>query len=63
MMVSKILGVDVGTGGTRAVLLRDDGRVLSAATSEHAPMRSPQIGWAEQDPVDWWRAARLAIAE
>jgi xylulokinase len=63
MAVSKLLGVDVGTGGTRAVLLCDDGRVLSAATSEHAPMRSPKIGWAEQDPADWWRAARLAIPE
>jgi xylulokinase len=62
-MTTKLLGIDVGTGGTRAVLLDETGRVLNAATAEHAPMASPQLGWAEQDPRDWWRAARLAIKE
>ena len=63
MMTTKVLGIDVGTGGTRAVLLDQAGRVLGAATAEHAPMASPQLGWAEQDPRDWWRAARIAIRE
>jgi xylulokinase len=62
-MTTKLLGIDVGTGGTRAVLLDQTGRVLNAATAEHAPMASPQLGWAEQDPRDWWRAARIAINE
>jgi xylulokinase len=62
-MTTKVLGIDVGTGGTRAVLLDDTGRVLGAATAEHAPMASPQLGWAEQDPRDWWRAACVAITE
>src|SRR6202171_278825 len=62
-MTRKLLGIDVGTGGTRAVLLDEAGRVLGAATAEHAPMASPELGWAEQDPRDWWRAARGAIAE
>jgi len=62
-MASKVLGIDVGTGGTRAVLLDQAGRVLGAATAEHAEMASPQLGWAEQDPRDWWRAARVAIEE
>jgi xylulokinase len=56
-----LLGIDVGTGGTRAVLLDRRGRVTSAATAEHAPMSSPRIGWAEQSPEDWWRAACQAI--
>ena len=62
-MTTKLLGIDVGTGGTRAVLLDETGQVLSAATAEHAPMASPHLGWAEQDPRDWWRAARVAIKE
>ncbi|MGB2635300.1 MAG: xylulokinase, partial [Candidatus Acidiferrum sp.] len=58
-----VLGIDVGTGGTRAVLIDLRGRVISAATAEHAPMSSPHIGWAEQSPDDWWRAACQAIKE
>lgn len=59
----KLLGIDVGTGGTRAVLLEASGRVAAASTAEHAPMNSPQIGWAEQSPEDWWRAACQAIRD
>ena len=56
------LGIDVGTGGTRAVLVDRRGLVVASAASEHAPIHSEQIGWAEQQPEDWWRAAREAIA-
>ncbi len=56
------LGMDVGTGGTRVVLIDHEGRVLASSASDHAPIRSSHIGWAEQDPEDWWRAAREAIA-
>src|ERR1700674_1306411 len=62
-MASKLLGIDVGTGGTRAVLLDDAGRVLGAAMADHVEMASPQLGWAEQDPRDWWRAAGAAVKE
>jgi xylulokinase len=55
------LGIDVGTSGTRAVIVGDDGAVLASGTEEHANFASPQPGWAEQDPRDWWRAAALAV--
>jgi xylulokinase len=35
--------------------------LIASATEEHAPFASPQIGWAEQDPEDWWRACGIAI--
>jgi xylulokinase len=57
------LGLDIGTGGTRAVLVNAQGKLVAAASAEHAPFRSPQPGWAEQDPEDWWRAAKQAIRE
>jgi xylulokinase len=62
-MAKRILGIDVGTGGTRAVLLDEAGKVVASATSEHAPISAPQIGWAEQDPRDWWRATCSATKE
>ncbi|HWX93561.1 MAG TPA: xylulokinase [Terriglobales bacterium] len=56
-----VLGIDVGTGGTRALIIDEQGRVISSATAEHEPFRSPKIGWAEQRPEDWWRACGLAV--
>ena len=55
------LGMDVGTGGTRALIVDGAGKLLGAASSEHAPFRAEHPGWAEQDPEDWWRAAQDAI--
>jgi len=55
------LGIDVGTGGTRALVIDESGRVIASATEEHRPFASPQIGWAEQDPSDWWRACGMAV--
>jgi len=57
------LGIDVGTGGSRAVLIDSQGAVVAAATVEHAPFASPEIGWAEQNPEDWRRAAFEAIRQ
>ncbi len=60
-MRSAFLGMDIGTGGTRAVLVDANGKVIASASSEHAPFRATSDGWAEQDPADWWRAAQEAI--
>lgn len=56
-----LIGIDVGTGGSRAVLIDAAGRVVASATVEHQPFVSLQTGWAEQDPHDWWAAAGAAI--
>ena len=55
------LGIDVGTGGTRALVMDERGRVVAAATEEHQAFASPHIGWAEQHPDDWWRACGAAV--
>jgi xylulokinase len=54
------LGIDIGTGGTRAVLVDRTGQVVASESAEHDPIASAQIGWAEQEPEDWWRAAKAA---
>ena len=55
--------MDVGTGGTRVLLIDERGAILAAAQQEHAAFRAEQPGWAEQDPEDWWRATQLAIRD
>ena len=60
-MPGHVLGIDIGTGGTRALIIRADGRIVASATEEHEPFASPKIGWAEQRPEDWWRAASVAV--
>jgi len=51
-----LLGIDVGTSGTKALLVADSGEIVGRATAEY-PLSTPQPGWAEQDPGDWWQAA------
>jgi xylulokinase len=57
------LGIDVGTGGSRAIVLDAQGRIAASATVEHEPFASPRVGWAEQDAHDWWRASASAVRE
>ncbi len=60
-MPSYVVGIDVGTGGTRALIVDENGSIVCSATEEHRPFTSPKIGWAEQRPEDWWRATGIAV--
>ena len=51
-----VLGVDLGTSGTKTVLFDQNGTVIASSTVEY-PMYQPQNGWAEQDPEDWYHAS------
>ena len=55
------LGIDVGTGGTRALIIDQKGTVVASASAEHENFASPRPGWAEQDPRDWWKACGTAV--
>jgi xylulokinase len=57
--MAHLLGIDVGTSATKTLLCDDRGRVLATATAEH-PIASPEPGWSEQDPLDWWDATTRA---
>jgi xylulokinase len=56
-----LVGLDVGTTGVKAVAVSPDGRVVAAASEEY-PLSTPQPGWAEQEPEDWWRAAEACLS-
>ena len=51
-----LIGIDLGTSGTKTVLFDEDGNTLKSHTVEY-PMQQPKNGWAEQDPEDWYRAS------
>ena len=57
-----LLGIDLGTSGTKTVLFAQDGLVVASATVEY-PMYQPQNGWAEQNPEDWWNAAVATLSK
>lgn len=50
-----LIGVDIGTSGTKTVLFDENGNKIRSKTVEY-PMYQPKNGWAEQDPEDWYNA-------
>ena len=57
-----LIGIDIGTSGTKALACDTGGQVLGTATAEH-DIASPQPGWSEQDPRQWWGATVEATRE
>lgn len=59
-MASHLIGIDVGTSSTKAVLINETGDVIATAAPEYE-FRTPKPLWAESDPADWWTATLKAI--
>ncbi|HTS63435.1 MAG TPA: FGGY family carbohydrate kinase, partial [Candidatus Acidoferrales bacterium] len=55
------LGIDVGTGGSRALLVDERGAVRAGYTSPHEEMHMERPLWAEQRPENWWEAVADAV--
>ncbi len=55
-----VIGVDIGTSGTKTVLFDENGNSVASFLVEY-PLYQPKIGWAEQDPEDWWNATHTSI--
>lgn len=64
--MSHVLGLDISTTATKAVLLGSDGAIAATAAAEY-PYEMPQPLWSEQDPRRWWEgtieAVRAALAQ
>ena len=58
--MSVLIGLDVGTGGARAVAVDESGEIVAEASSEY-PLHSPHPGWTEQDPADWWEGTKEVL--
>ena len=57
-----LLGVDIGTSGTKAVLFTPEGETVAEAARRY-PMTPPHGGWAEQHPSLWWDAVCACLRE
>ncbi len=53
--MSHYLGIDIGTSGTKTLLINDKGAVIAEANAEYG-LQQPRPGWTEQDPESWWKA-------
>ena len=61
-MADAVIGVDIGTQSTKAVLVGRDGAILAQASAAYAP-DTPRPNWAEQWPDVWQQAVERCIAE
>ena len=50
-----LIGIDIGTSGTKTVLFTQQGKPVTSHSAEY-PLYQPQNGYAEQEPLDWWNA-------
>ena len=57
-----LLGVDVGTTGTKTILFREDGIIVGRAYRAY-PTTTPKVGFSEQNPLDWWNAVCETVKE
>ncbi len=55
-------GIDIGTSGTKTVLFDKDGNAVASAYCEY-PLYQEKNGYAEQDPMDWWKATVKTLNE
>jgi xylulokinase len=59
-MPAYLLGLDVSTTGSKALLIDDRGTVVASHSTSH-PLSQPYPLWSEQNPSDWWQGMVASI--
>lgn len=57
-----LIGIDIGTSGTKTVLFDETGKVISSSLQEYDIIQK-KVGWAEQKPESWWEATKTSLVE
>lgn len=57
-----LLGIDIGTSGTKTLLIDEAGTAVCSAVAEY-PLYTPRPNWAEQDPQHWWDATVATVQQ
>lgn len=55
-----LIGIDIGTSGTKTILIDETGKVHARALSEYS-LYTPKPQWSEQEPLDWWNAVCITV--
>jgi len=58
--MSSLLGIDLGTSSVKVVAFAEAGVLKGVGMAEY-PILTPRLGYAEQDPEEWWRATIIAV--
>lgn len=61
-MKKYLLGIDVGTTGTKTILFSEDGEIIAHAYRGY-PLSNLRVGESEQNPLDWWNAIIDTVRE
>lgn len=57
-----LLGIDVSTTATKALLIDEEGNLAAVASTEY-PYETPRPLWSEQEPASWWQGAVSSIRQ
>src|SRR6202047_303219 len=60
--MSSLLGIDLGTSSVKVVVFALDGSIRGIGSAEY-PILTPSVGYAEQEPEEWWRATVFAVRQ
>lgn len=59
-MEKYLLGIDIGTTGTKTYLFDETGKLRGKAYQKYGIV-TPKVGWSEQNPDDWWDAIVVTV--
>lgn len=60
--MQSLLGLDIGTSGVKGILINLNGDII-VKRLENYGLSTPEVGWTEQDPDDWWEATKKVIQD
>ncbi|OUL35850.1 xylulokinase [Nostoc sp. T09] len=61
-MTDVVVGLDLGTGGVRAIAVDLQGQIIAQTTRSY-PLLTPHPGWTEQNSADWVEASLDALSD
>ncbi|NMM62720.1 xylulokinase [Clostridium sp. P21] len=56
------LGIDLGTSSVKLIIMNEKGNILQSVSKDYN-ISYPKVGWAEQNPEDWWNSTKDGIKE